>query len=117
MLDYDDARAFYVGVLGWDLLEDTDLGGGKRWLRVRPPGSDCGILLARAVTERQVATVGAQTGGRVFIFLETTEFDSEYERLRAAGVRFARERTEESWGTVAVFADLYGNLYDLIQRR
>src|ERR1700687_4665381 len=80
--DYDEALAFYVDKLGFDRLEDTDLGGGKRWVRVRPPGSTgAGILLARAVSERQNASVGNQTGGRVFVFLETDDFWSDYKRL------------------------------------
>jgi catechol 2,3-dioxygenase-like lactoylglutathione lyase family enzyme len=113
--DYDEALAFYRGVLGWEQLEDTDLGNGKRWVRVRPPGSDAGILLARAVGERQVASVGNQTGGRVFIFVETDDLARDVAQLKARGVRFAREPSTERWGQVAVFEDLYGNLFDLIQ--
>jgi catechol 2,3-dioxygenase-like lactoylglutathione lyase family enzyme len=116
--DYDDAIAFYVGKLGFFLTEDTDLGGGKRWVLVRPPGSDeSSILLARATTPEQMASVGNQTGGRVFLFLETNDFWRDYEGLSARGVRFVRQPSEETYGTVAVFEDLYGNLWDLIQRR
>lgn len=119
--DYDEAIAFYVGKLGFTLIEDSDLGGGKRWVRVAPPGSnhsnDATLLLAKAVNPQQLASVGNQTGGRVFIFLETDDFLRDYERYRAAGVRFVRGPSEESYGTVAVFEDLYGNLWDLIQRR
>ena len=114
--DYDEALAFYVGVLGFECVEDTDLGGGKRWVRVRPPGSDRGacLLLARAVGDEQRASVGRQTGGRVFLFLRTDDFARDYEAMRARGVRFVREPREESYGTVAVFEDLYGSLFDLI---
>jgi predicted enzyme related to lactoylglutathione lyase len=114
--DYDEALKFYVGTLGWELLEDTDLGGGKRWVRVRPAGVGACILLARAVGDKQLASVGNQTGGRVFIFIETDDFWRDYERLVDAGVRFVRQPSEESYGTVAVFADLYGNLFDLVGR-
>ena len=115
--DYDEALAFYVGKLGFDKVEDTDLGGGKRWVRVRPPGSETTILLSRAVSDKQLASVGNQTGGRVFVFLETDDFSRDYQRLRERGVVFVRPPSEEPYGTVAVFEDLYGNLFDLIQRR
>ena len=116
--DYDEALAFYVGVLGFECVEDTDLGGGKRWVRVRPRGSDgAGILLARAVDEAQRASVGRQTGGRVFLFLETDDFDREHAAMTARGVRFVREPRDESYGTVAVLEDLYGNWIDLIGPR
>jgi predicted enzyme related to lactoylglutathione lyase len=114
--DYDAALAFYVDKLGFEMLEDTDLGAGKRWVRVRPPGSDAGILLAKAVGERQFASVGNQTGGRVFVFLETDDFWRDYNALVARGVSFVRPPTEEAYGTVAVFEDLYGNQFDLIGR-
>ncbi len=114
--DYDEALAFYRDLLGWEQLEDTDLGNGKRWVRVRPPGSDgAGILLARAVGERQLASVGNQTGGRVFVFVETDDLLRDVQRLKERGVRFAREPATERWGKVAVFEDLYGNLFDLIE--
>jgi catechol 2,3-dioxygenase-like lactoylglutathione lyase family enzyme len=116
--EYDEAIRFYVDRLGFDLLEDTDMGGGKRWVRVRPPGSNgAEILLARAVGERQIASVGNQTGGRVFLFIETDDFHRDHEKLLEKGVRFVREPKEEPYGTVAVFEDLYGNLFDLIEPR
>jgi catechol 2,3-dioxygenase-like lactoylglutathione lyase family enzyme len=116
--DYDEALGFYVGKLGFEKLEDTDLGGGKRWVRVRPAGATgAGILLAKAVSEKQLASVGNQTGGRVFIFLETDDFWTDYKALVARGVVFVRPPSEESYGTVAVFEDLYGNLFDLVGRK
>ena len=118
VLNYDDAIEFYVEKLGFTLLEDTFVGGQKRWVRVRPPGSsEAAILLARATTPEQVASVGNQAGGRVFLFLETDDFWQDYEALRSRGVSFIRPPSEESYGTVAVFEDLYGNKCDLIQRR
>ena len=114
--DYDEALAFYVDKLGFEQLEDTDLGEGKRWVRVRPPGSTgAAILLARAVGGAQQASVGNQTGGRVFVFLETDDFWRDYRRLVERGVAFVRPPREEPYGTVAVFEDLYGNLFDLIE--
>ena len=116
--DYDEALAFYTEKLGFELVEDTDLGGGKRWVRVRPPGAGAGgacILLARAVGERQQASVGNQTGGRVFVFLDTDDLRRDHARLVARGVTFVRPPTQEPYGTVAVFEDLYGNLWDLIE--
>jgi predicted enzyme related to lactoylglutathione lyase/ketosteroid isomerase-like protein len=116
--DYDEALRFYVEKLGFERLEDTDLGGGKRWVRVRPPGAGgAGILLARAADARQLASVGNQTGGRVFVFIETDDFWRDYERLAARGVSFVRPPAEEPFGTVAVFEDLYGNRFDLIGRK
>ena len=115
--DYDEALAFYVDKLGFEKLEDTDLGGGKRWVRVRPVGSHAGILLARAVGDRQLASVGNQAGGRVFVFLETDDFWRDYNVLVARGVSFVGPPREELYGTVGVFEDLYGNRFDLIQRR
>jgi lactoylglutathione lyase len=113
--DYDEAIAFYVGVLGFEKLEDSDLGGGKRWVRVRPAGDGgSGILLARAVGDEQLAVVGRQGGGRVLLFLETDDFWRDYERLVARGVTFVRAPRVEDYGTVAVFVDLYGNRCDLI---
>lgn len=113
--DYDEAIAFYVGKVGFDLVEDSDMGGGKRWVVVRPPGSEAGLLLARAVRD-QAARVGDQAGGRVFLFLNTDDFDSDHARMTAAGVRFLEAPRREPYGTVAVFEDLYGNRWDLIQR-
>lgn len=118
VLDYDDAIGFYVGKLGFELLEDTDLGDGKRWVRVQPAGSSgAGLLLARAVTPEQRASVGAQTGGRVFLFIETDDFQRDYKNYVERGVKFVRQPSDEPFGTVAVFEDLYGNKIDLIQRR
>jgi catechol 2,3-dioxygenase-like lactoylglutathione lyase family enzyme len=113
--DYDEAIAFYVGKAGFELVEDTDMGGGKRWVVVRPAGSQGGLLLARAVGD-QVRTVGGQGGGRVFLFLETDDFAGDHARMSAAGVRFLEEPRHEPYGSVAVFEDLYGNQFDLIQR-
>jgi catechol 2,3-dioxygenase-like lactoylglutathione lyase family enzyme len=115
--DYDEALAFYVDKLGFERVEDTDLGDGKRWVRVRPPGRGAGILLARAVTEEQRASVGNQAGGRVFVFLETDDLARDHAAFVARGVRFVRAPVEEPYGKVAVFADLYGNLFDLIEPR
>lgn len=116
--DYDEAIAFYTDRLGFELLEDSDLGGGKRWVRVRPPGvGGAEILLARATTEAQQASVGHQTGGRVFVFIETDDLQRDHERLVERGVRFVRPPEEQPWGTVAVFEDLYGNRFDLVQPR
>lgn len=116
--DYDEALAFYVGVLGFRLVEDTALGEGKRWVRVRPAGSAglC-LLLAKAVGDAQVASVGNQAGGRVFLFLETDDLARDHAELVAKGVAFVREPKSEAYGVVAVFRDLYGNLWDLIERR
>ena len=116
--DYDEAIDFYVRILGFALVEDTDLGGGKRWVRVRPAGEGgAAILLARASTTAQRALVGGQAAERVWLFLETDDFAGDYRRLQAHGVPIVREPSEEAYGTVCVFADLYGNRWDLIQRR
>jgi lactoylglutathione lyase len=116
--DYDEAIAFYTRVLGFRLVEDTDLGGGKRWVLVSPGSADgCCVLLAQAANEEQASRIGNQTGGRVFLFLHTDDFWRDYNSLRGHAVEFAREPKEEAYGTVAVFKDLYGNLWDLIQRR
>ena len=116
--DYDEALAFYQGTLDFELLEDTDLGGGKRWVRVRPRGSDgTAILLARAATDEQTGCVGRQTGGRVGVFLETDDLERDHRALIERGVTFVRPPSKESYGTVAVFRDLYGNLFDLIEFR
>jgi len=114
--EYEEAIAFYRDVLGFTLLEDTDVGGGKRWVRVGSKGGAV-ILLAKGVNEQQASRIGNQTGGRVFIFLETDDCRGDYARMRAAGVQFRGEPREEPYGTVVVFQDLYGNLFDLIQRR
>jgi len=117
--DYDEAIAFYVGVLGFALIEDTPLPQEqKRWVVVAPPGArESRLLLARAVTPEQEHRIGNQTGGRVFLFLHTDDFRRDYDAYGAAGVRFVRPPREEPHGTVAVFADLYGNLWDLIEPR
>lgn len=113
--DYDEAIAFYVGKLGFDLTEDSDRGGGKRWVRVTPKGGQTSLLLARAVNDAQRATVGAQAGGRIWLFLETDDFQRDHTALLAAGVHFREEPRHEPYGVVAVFDDLYGNGWDLIQ--
>jgi catechol 2,3-dioxygenase-like lactoylglutathione lyase family enzyme len=115
--DYDEALAFYVGTLGFTLVEDTPIPAqDKRWVVVAPAGSrGCQLLLARAVGAEQLSRVGDQTGGRVFLFLHTDDFQRDYARYRARGVEFVREPKEESYGTVAVFRDPYGNLWDLLQ--
>ncbi|MFJ8586814.1 VOC family protein [Streptomyces sp. NPDC093595] len=115
--DYDDALAFYTGALGFELVEDSPREDGGRWVVVRPPGAGAGtaLLLARAADGRQEASVGAQTGGRVGFFLHTGDFAGDHARMRAAGVRFLEEPRHEPYGTVAVFEDLYGNRWDLLQ--
>ena len=115
--DHDEAIAFFTGALGFSLLEDTPLGGGKRWVRVAPPGGGCALLLARATGEEQLAVVGRQAGGRVFLFLETADFDQDHAALRSRGVRFLEEPRVEPYGKVAVFVDLYGNKWDLLEPR
>lgn len=115
--DYDEAIAFYRDVLGFALVEDTRLDDAKRWVVVAPPGSrETAVLLARAATGAQEARVGDQTGGRVGWFLHTDAFDLDHARLRAAGVVFEEAPRREAYGTVAVFRDLYGNRWDLIQQ-
>jgi catechol 2,3-dioxygenase-like lactoylglutathione lyase family enzyme len=113
--DYDEAIAFYVGKVGFTLTADTDQGGGKRWVVVTPPGGQTGLLLARAVAPEQAARVGDQGGGRVMLFLETDDFARDHARMQAAGVRFAEAPRHEPYGSVAVFEDLYGNRWDLIE--
>lgn len=115
--DYDEAIGFYVDVLGFELIEDKPLPEqNKRWVTVAPPGGGgASLLLARASSPEQVALIGEQTGGRVFLFLQTDDFWRDYDRFVAAGVVFVREPKEQPYGTVAVFQDLYGNLWDLLQ--
>lgn len=115
--DYDEAIAFYVGTLGFTLVEDTAMSAqNKRWVVVAPPGTGgVRLLLARAVSEAQLARVGDQTGGRVFLFLYTDDFWRDFTAYTARGVVFVREPKHEPYGTVAVFQDLYGNLWDLVQ--
>ena len=113
--DYDEAIDFYVEQVGFRLVEDSDLGGGKRWVVVAPPGDGAGLLLARADGEDQVARIGDQTGGRVALFLSTRDFAGDHARMQGAGVRFVEGPRREAYGTVAVFEDLYGNRWDLIE--
>lgn len=114
--DYDEAIAFYRDKLGFTLVEDTPLGPNKRWVRLAPPGStETRLLLAKAATPEQAARIGDQTGGRVFLFLETDDFQRDYAHMRAQGVRFREAPRREAYGTVAVFEDLYGTLWDLLQ--
>lgn len=115
--DYDEAIAFYTGALGFELREDTALGDGKRWVVVAPSGARTGLLLARADDPAQEAGIGDQTGGRVGFFLDTDDFARDHERMLAAGVRFDEPPRHEPYGTVAVFRDLYGNRWDLVQPR
>ena len=115
--DYDEAIAYFTGRLGFSLLEDTALGGGKRWVLVAPPGgARPALLLTKAVTAEQERRVGDQTGGRVFLFLETDDFWRDYRDMRSRGVSFAEEPRREAYGAVAVFTDLYGNKWDLVER-
>ena len=115
--DYDEALAFYVGTLGFDLIEDSYVAEqDKRWVVVAPPGAvESRLLLARAIGEEQSSRIGNQTGGRVFLFLYTDDFWRDYEAYRSRGVTFVREPKTEPYGTVAVFRDPYGNLWDLLQ--
>jgi catechol 2,3-dioxygenase-like lactoylglutathione lyase family enzyme len=116
--EYDEAIKWYCEILGFRLVEDTVLTDTKRWVRVAPAESrDFSLLLARAVTPEQSSRIGNQTGGRVFLFLNTDDFWRDYDALSRKGVVFRRSPVEESYGTVAVFEDLYGNLWDLIQPR
>jgi catechol 2,3-dioxygenase-like lactoylglutathione lyase family enzyme len=118
--DYDEAIAYYTGTLGFVLREDTALGNGKRWVRVAPPGDAPGadVLLAKAKTADELSRVGNQTGGRVFLFLHTDDIRRDYALYKARGVNFAEPALrEESYGTVIVFTDLYGNKWDLVQRK
>jgi catechol 2,3-dioxygenase-like lactoylglutathione lyase family enzyme len=116
--DYDPAIRFFVDVLGFDLVEDapslTNDGREKRWVVVRPPGAQTGLLLARADGERQTAVVGNQHAGRVGFFLRVDDFDACYARMAAAGVEFVRTRRAEAYGQVAVFLDIAGNRWDLV---
>lgn len=113
--DYDEAIDFYTHKLNFELLENTMLSDVKRWVRVKPRGSSCGLLLAKAATELQQSRVGDQTGGRVFLFLHTDDLERDHNDLLAKGVKIVRGPSEEEYGKVLVFADLYGNLWDLIE--
>ena len=115
--DYDEAIAYFTGKLGFGLVEDTALDGGKRWVVVAPVGSKgAALLLARAVTPEQLGRVGNQTGGRVFLFLYTGDFERDYAAMRERGVDFIESPREEEYGRVVVFRDLYGNKWDMIER-
>ncbi len=113
--DYDKAIDFYTRILGFDLIEDTRINEEKRWVVVRPQGGGCTLLLARAANPHQATRVGDQTGGRVFLFLHTDDFDAMYERLIIHEVPIVRPPSEEDFGRVCVFEDVYGNLWDLIE--
>jgi catechol 2,3-dioxygenase-like lactoylglutathione lyase family enzyme len=115
--DYDEALEFYVGKLGFTVVEDTYIAAqDKRWVVVAPPGSNgAQLLLAKAVDEEQTTRIGNQTGGRVFLFVYTDDFGRDFHAFKAKGIEFVREPKIESYGTVAVFKDLYGNRWDLLQ--
>ena len=116
--DYDEAIAFFVDAMGFDLLEDTTMSPVKRWVRVAPRGSvGACMVLARADKPEQVARIGDQSGGRVWMFLNTDDYHADRARMEAAGIRFVEATREEPYATVAVFEDLYGNRWDLIQPR
>jgi predicted enzyme related to lactoylglutathione lyase len=112
--DYDDALTFFISI-GFECREDTDLGDGKRWVRIAPAGGETEILLARAVGDRQNASIGEQGGGRVWLFLQTSDFDADYQRMQAAGVQFEELPRNEPYGRVAVWSDPWGNRWDLIE--
>jgi catechol 2,3-dioxygenase-like lactoylglutathione lyase family enzyme len=114
--DYDEAIEFYTQKLHFRLIEDTLMSETKRWVRIAPPGSsECSLLLAKAATDEQITRVGNQSGGRVFLFLNTDNFKRDYQNLLDQNVQIMRKPSVEPYGTVAVFADLYGNLWDLIE--
>ena len=114
--EYDEAIDFYVNTLGFQLLEDTQLSTAKRWVLVAPPGAkECCLLLAKAANEEQATRIGDQTGGRVFLFLFTDDFERDYEKYLYRGVNFVRPPQDFEYGRVAVFEDLYGNMWDLLQ--
>jgi catechol 2,3-dioxygenase-like lactoylglutathione lyase family enzyme len=114
--DYDEAIEFYTQKLNFDLVEDTEMSPSKRWVVVAPKGSDgCHILLAKAANDAQKNSVGNQTGGRVFLFLYTDDFERDYRNMLEKGVEFTEKPREEAYGTVVVFKDLYGNLWDFIE--
>ncbi len=114
--DYDEAIKFYTEKLDFTLLDDTPQFETKRWVLVAPKGAEeCSLLLAKAVGDEQTSRIGNQTGGRVFLFLRTDDFWRDYENIRAKGVNFVREPKTGDYGTVAVFEDLYGNLWDLVE--
>ena len=114
--DYDEAIHFYVNKLHFNLVEDTHLSATKRWVKVAPKGNgNCCLLLAKANNDQQLNSIGNQTGGRVFLFLYTDDIERDYQNLVAQNIKIIREKTLEPYGTVCVFEDLYGNLWDLIQ--
>lgn len=114
--NYDEAIAFYTEKLGFDLIEDTPLDAGKRWVLVAPPGATgARLLLAKAANDEQLARIGDQTGGRVFLFLHTDDFWRDHRAMTEHGIKFREAPREERYGTVVVFEDLYGNLWDLVQ--
>ena len=114
--DYDEAIRFFTDALGFALIEDTPLAEGKRWVIVAPPDSaGASLLLAKAADEMQASSIGQQAGGRVFLFLKTSDFQRDYAAMRAKGVVFLEEPRSEPYGTVAVFEDLYGNKWDLLE--
>lgn len=114
--EYDEAIQFYTEKLGFTLIEDTPQGDGKRWVIVAPPGArECSLLLAKAANEQQAASIGNQTGGRVFLFLFTDDFRRDYNTMVARQVHFIRPPKQEPYGMVAVFEDLYGNQWDLLE--
>jgi len=115
--DYDEAIEYYTQVLNFELIEDTQLSEHKRWVVIKPRGqeSGCKILLAKASTDEQIQSIGNQTGGRVFLFLHTDDFMRDYSEYKKKGVEFIRPIQQETYGTVSVFKDLYGNLWDLIE--
>jgi catechol 2,3-dioxygenase-like lactoylglutathione lyase family enzyme len=116
--DYDEAIGFFTRALGFSLLEDSPRENGKRWVRIGPSGgAGAALLLARAATPEQLSAVGNQSGGRVFMFLETDDFARDYEHMQSEGVRFTEQPRHEDYGTVVVFLDLYGNKWDLIGRK
>ncbi|WP_407522752.1 VOC family protein [Lacibacter sp. MH-610] len=114
--DYDEAINFYCNQLGFELIEDTVMSATKRWVMVKSKGEgNCSLLLAKAAGEEQESRIGNQTGGRVFLFLYTDDFWRDYNNYSSKGIVFVREPKDETYGTVAVFKDLYGNLWDLIE--
>ncbi|MFK2878394.1 VOC family protein [Rhodanobacter hydrolyticus] len=113
--DYDEAVAYYTRVLGFELREDSQRENGKRWVLVAPPGAATSILLAKATTDLQATRIGNQTGGRVGFFLHTDNFEHDFAAMKSRGVRFAEAPRHEDYGTVAVFEDIYGNRWDLLQ--
>ena len=115
--NYDEAIEYFLNILQFELVEDTRLDETKRWVLVRPVGGSTSLLLAQADAPEQIAAIGNQSGGRVFLFLHTDDFQHDYEAMQAGGVRFLEEPRSESYGMVAVFEDLHGNKWDLLQSK